>query len=133
MGERSSELSPRTVVLIAGGALTLGLLGLSLAEKLRANGAQDDVDQKRVEVVAKLGHNCAEGSTDPDCTTLSEAADTRNSGNRIATFALAGAGVSAAATIALFFLWPRQTNGETRVSMLVLPHQASASIAGSFW
>jgi hypothetical protein len=132
-GEKSSGLPPRTMVLIAGGALTAGFLGLSLAEKLRANGAQDDVDQRRAEVVAKFGRNCAEGSTDPDCMALSEAADRRNSANRVATYALAGAGVSAAATIALFFLWPRQTNGEAHVSVLVLPHQGSASFAASFW
>lgn len=125
----------RTVVLIAGGAVTAGLLGLSIAEGIRGNNADDDAKALRAQAREALGQNCPLGSALPICQQLEDALDRRNSANKTATFSLLGAGITAAATATLFLLLPDQRRRQppaSGVSASVAPREASISFFTSF-
>ncbi len=102
-----SGMPSRTIVLIGGGALTAVLLGVAGVYHLKGNSADDDAASLRMQAHAELGDNCPENSGNPTCQQLADALDRRNSSNTVATVSLVGAGVSAAATVALYFLLPK--------------------------
>src|SRR5262249_49279194 len=100
-------IEPRTIALIAGGAVTAGLLTVAIVERVRGSNAEDDASQHRAEAAATLGHNCPVDSTLTACHSLTSALSDRNDANQISTWTFVGAGIAAAATATLYFMLPR--------------------------
>ncbi|MGC4091496.1 MAG: PEGA domain-containing protein [Polyangiaceae bacterium] len=139
----SSDVSPKTIVLIGGGALTAVLLGVGVVERLRASSADDDAKDAR----AMLSGNCDPSDATPSCKQLIEHLDRRNSANRMAVTGFVGAGITAAATAAIWLLWDDTSSSPSasrlrhtarthalapRLSVSITPRDAGVSFATSF-
>lgn len=140
--KNDSAVSAKTITLIGGGALTAVLLGVGIAERVRASNADNDAADLR----DQLSGSCSPESADPVCQELIETLDRRNTANQIAIYTFAGAGLAAAATAAIWLLWeePRSTAKRSllrparrafsspKVLVDVAPQRASVSIATTF-
>lgn len=131
----SSEVSPKTIVLVGGSAITAVLLGLGIAERLRASDADDEAATLR----SRMAGNCPGQGGGALCRELVSDLDRRNSANRLAVYSFVGAGVTGAATAAVWFLWDESRDRETasrtnvpRIGVSLLPHDASISFTSSF-
>lgn len=139
--ERSSEVSPKTIVLVGAGAVTAVLLGLGIAERLRAS----DADEEARVVRDRLSGNCDPGAPSALCRELIDTLDRRNQANRLAIYSFIGAGVTGAATAAIWTLWkePHRQSGRAnsiekasrarpRFGVSLSPREAGVSFATSF-
>ena len=118
--------------MIGGATLTAAALGLGIAYWIRGQNAGDDVttlgeqlDAQRTRCSDSL--NAMPGT----CRDLQEAADRKESSNRIANISFVAAGVLGAVTIALPFVWKTDAS-PTRATISVSPFARTLSIAGAF-
>jgi hypothetical protein len=137
-----SSVSAKTVALITGGAVTAVLLGVGIAERIRASDADDDAAAVR----ERLPTNCDASTPSALCRELTNNLDRRNSANKVAIVTFAGAGLAAAATAAIWLIWEaprtsasaapraeaRSRSGRPKVLIDVAPHNASISFATNF-
>lgn len=107
---KPSEVSPKTIALIGGGAITAALLGLGIAERLRAADADEDATTLR----SRLDGNCPPHGGSSLCQELVRDLGRRNQANRLAIFSFTGAGLAGAATLALWFFWDDSSRRDAR-------------------
>jgi hypothetical protein len=102
----------RTVVLVSGAALTALAAGFGIGFSISGNSLDEDAIAQRAFIAQTLGVTaCAPGSAgNRACTKLNDTLDRRNRANAIAQGSFIAAGVLGAATLATFFLWPRQSS-----------------------
>ena len=131
----SSEVSPKTIALVGGGTITAVLLGLGIAERLRASDADDEARALR----SNAPGNCSAQGGSALCRELVSDLDRRNAANQLAIYSFIGAGVAGAATAAIWFLWNEPRDSETaarrnvpRIGVSLLPRNASISLSSSF-
>lgn len=138
----ASEVSPKTIALVGGGAVTVALLGLGIAERLRAA----DADEEAASVRSRLQSNCPAHGGSALCQELVDDVDRRNQANRLAIYSFIGAGVAGAATLSVWFLWDDSSRRDGRgpaktktarakplpLMVTLAPRHASLSFATSF-
>ena len=109
-------MSGKTVALIAGGALTAVGIGVGVYGVLKKGKAKDDADSLRSDLEQQGGASACSGASPPSgCADLQDALDRQDSGSTLTTVGFIGAGVFAAGTAAVFFLWPDEpTNDSAR-------------------
>jgi hypothetical protein len=128
-------VSPKTIALVGGGTITAVLLGLGIAERLRASDADDEAKALR----SGAPSNCSLQGGSALCRELVSDLDRRNAANQLAIYSFIGAGVAGAATAAIWFLWNEPRDTETtarrnvpRIGVSLLPRNASISLSSSF-
>ena len=102
----------RTVVLVSGAALTALAAGFGIGFSISGESLEEEATSQRAFIEQTLGETaCAPGSPpNRACTKLNDTLDRRNRANAIAQGSFIAAGVLGAATLATFFLWPRQSS-----------------------
>jgi hypothetical protein len=113
----TSGLSPRTIVLIAGGAATLAATIVGTTFALRANSASSHADEIQSELDGAAADQmvprdaiCASSNPAPPvgCADLAKTQHDVTRNKNIATASFITAGGLALATIGTYFLWPTQ-------------------------
>lgn len=124
---------PKTIALIAGGAVTLIGLGVGIGFMLDASSAESDAEDLRKRAIAEVGPGGCAGSSAAVCRDLQDANDHADSSGTLSTVGFIGAGVAGAATIAIYFLWPEEKRQSTvRVAPSIGRRDAGLSILGRF-
>lgn len=101
---RPSGVEPRTILVAAGGGLTLIGLGVGLAFTLDAQSAADETDGLR----AELGGACSPPSTGSSCVRYRDSIDREKTSRSVANAAFAAGGLVGAATVGLWLLLPER-------------------------
>lgn len=132
-----SGVSPKTIALISGAALTAVSLGVGIGFQLRASSAQSDADDLAKKARAELNGNCPSGSATPTCSELESALDRRDESQTIRNVGFVAAGTFAVATVATYLLWPepKKEAGKRRAlspSATLGPNSAALSLSGTF-
>ena len=111
----SKGMPPKTIALIAGGALTAIAAGVGTVSYFRMKGAEGDGDDLNAEAVRVVGPNgCTSQPNAQVCADLADANDRGKSAKTLATVGFVGAGVFLAATAGVWFLWPEQDDPKAR-------------------
>lgn len=102
----------RTVVIVSGAALTALATGFGIGFSISGESLEEDAVAQHAFIEQTYGDTaCAQGSpSNRACTKLNDTLDRRNRANAIAQGSFIAAGVLGAATLATFFLWPRQSS-----------------------
>ena len=130
---RKDSGATKAIVVGTGAGLTLVAAGVAIVYGNKAGTAQDNVDRLRDQRDATIGANGCGGTSQPAvCVELADELDERNQANRVAGGAWVGAGVLAGATLATYFLWPSDEEGETSVVPTVWKDTAFVSVEGRF-
>lgn len=131
--------STRTVVLVAGAALTVVAAGTGVVFAMKASSADGDASDLRARSIAAYGvAGCGTpaGAASATCADLKSALDRRSSDRTVETAAFVSAGVLGAATIATYFLWPRESGSAkapaAAIAPVVGPSFAGVSARASF-
>lgn len=110
VAEKSSALEPRTLTLIAEGAVTAAGLGVGIGYTLAASSASSRANAAAATIDRIAGSGSSAclhpvGQTQDACNTLSSALADRTHDRTIATVGFVGAGLGAAAGIVTWFVW----------------------------
>jgi tetratricopeptide (TPR) repeat protein len=128
----ASGVTTKTILLIGGTTITAALIGVGIVERLRGGDAGDAAQTLKDETHG----NCTDASTDEKCLALASELDKRNSANQLAIYSFVGAGVTGAATVALWFLLPEPKKSAAinrqSVALSITPHAASISLTKHF-
>jgi hypothetical protein len=128
-----SGIKPKTIALIAGASLTAIGLGVGIGFLLDSSSAESEAEDLREQAILDVGPGGCAGSSAPVCTDLKDANDRADSSRTVSTVGFIGAGVSAAATVAIYFLWPdEKSQRAVRVTPSVAERSAGLSILGQF-
>ncbi len=136
--ETKRGVEPRTIVLIAGGAVTLIAAGTATYFGLKARSAGDDADKLRADAQKQFGTNpCSSpaGQGSGVCADMRDKWDKHNSAGRIYNVALPVAGVAAIATGVLYVVLPSHKHATSQNLTLVPVADQRASgflLQGSF-
>ncbi len=131
-GGTQSGMPPKTIALITGGALTAVALGVGIVYQIGTSSAQDDVDSLGGKAKSELGRNCVSASETPTCQELDDAIDTRDSRGMIRTIGFVSAGVFAAGTVAVYFLWPDRKTAGVIPTVTASDRGGSVFLTGTF-
>jgi hypothetical protein len=118
---------PRTIALVAGGALALGGLSTGIGFGLSSNSSEHDAQHYRA-VIGDAG--CGSGRASADCASLQDSVDSQRRKTLVANV---GYGVAAAGlvTIGVAWLWPRSHEApRSRTSKLELGWSGDAIFVG---
>jgi len=129
----SRGIETRTVVLVAGAAVTIVAASGALFFGLKSSSANSDAMSALAQARAQFGNDpcsSAAGSHSAACAQVHSKLDDRTSASHWATASLAVAGVSALTTGALFFLWPQREADSNAGALRLLPavQQGSAAV-----
>jgi hypothetical protein len=125
----SHGIQLRTVALIGGGVLTLGALGVGIGYQLHASKLDDDAGKLRAETSREdpRRYPCGRDNPPERCPELNSTVRRMDSAQNVAIAGFVSAGVAAAATTALYFLWqPEPANAG--VSPMLAPGVAGISL-----
>ena len=112
----SRPVEGRTVAIWTGAGVTAIALGFGIGFALKSSSASDDAKNSQSQLAPGA---CASPAKASSCAALSHSLDDRNSANKAETISFAVAGVAAAATAAMFFIWPtRQSEAATHVHVV---------------
>ena len=133
-GVDTGGMSTKTVVVIAGSALTAIGLGVGIGFTIAKGNAKDDAEALRQETTAALGPGgCRAGVA--ACDDLADANDRGESAARLSAIGFIGAGVFGAGTLAALFLWPDKktdVSRSTRFGAQPVRGGAGFQVSGSF-
>jgi hypothetical protein len=126
-------IEARTVALWAGVGVTAISLGAGIGFAFKGSSASSDAEGSQSKLAPGACFGSAASST--SCSTLSHSLDERNSANSAETISFAIAGVAAAATTAMFFIWPtREERTASRVHLVPIAtlNTGGLTINGNF-
>lgn len=129
----SATPSARTAALIAGSGLTLVSLGVGIVSALRASASNDRVQQLATAIDTQFGFiGCAEGARGI-CDDIVNERNSRNSQSATSMWAFGVAGLLAASTVGVYFLWPTHDQATT-VGLVpsLAPNGGRLSLTGRF-
>ena len=135
--ERRDGVEARTIVLIAGGAVTLLAGGTATYFGLKARSAGKDAEDFGLQIderFGKTGCSSANSAASSLCAKVVDKNDQRFDFARIANISFAVAGVAAVATGLTYLLWPRSRTPTSAfvVVPIVGPHAGVLSLQGDF-
>jgi len=128
-----SSVEPRTIALWSGVGVTVVASGIGTVFALKASSASADAKNARDQLAQQSGSNaCVSGNS--ACAAVEGAFNKRNDNNRAANVSFVVAGVAAAGTVAMYFLWPRSQSKQDSFHFVpaVAPGAASLNLLGSF-
>jgi hypothetical protein len=134
--EPKHGIEDRTIVLIAGGAVTLLAAGTGTYLGFKSRAASSDIDSLVTQAKAKYGdYGCANaGAGSSLCTSLAEKNNDKRDAARLANFSFAVAGVAAVATVVTYALWPKPKTPSSAFVLVptVSPSTGGLSLQGDF-
>jgi hypothetical protein len=126
----------KTIVLIAGGAVTLIAAGTATVFGLKERSARNDADSLAAQVETQYGkYGCVtSGAASSLCASLADKSNDKRHAGRIANASFAVAGVTAAATVIIYALWPRAKTPTSAFVMVPIlsPSAGGLGIQGDF-
>ena len=138
VNEKKSGIETKTIVLIAGGAVTLAAGVTATVFGLKARSAEDDAKDTLKQVESEFGKNAclsASGKTASLCSNIRQKLDDHDSAARVYNIALPVTIGAAVATGLVYFLWPKHA-APTNTSLYVMPvvgaHSSGLLLNGSF-
>jgi hypothetical protein len=138
VNERHSGIETKTIVLIAGGAVTLAAGVTATVFGLKARSATNDAEDILKRVESDFGKNAclsASGKAAALCSDIRQKLDDHDSAARVFNIAFPVTIGAAVATGLVYFLWPKRT-APTNTSLYVTPvvetHSSGLLLNGSF-
>lgn len=129
-------VAPRTVALIAGGALTAVAVGLGVGFRLKGSAAHDDAATSLDAATSKFGPapcSSAQGASSSLCAEVRSKRDEGDSANGISNVSFVAAGVLGVGTAAAFFLWPAESSARAvRATPWTTGNASGITLQGSF-
>ena len=135
--EKKSGIETKTIVLIAGGVVTLAAAGTATYFGLRARAAGKDAEDLAAPLQAKYGQSACTATSGADadgCAEIARMSDDRRDAARFANISLAVGGVAIVATTLTYLLWPRTKTQPSGFIMIpsVQAHGGGLNLQGSF-
>ena len=135
--KKRSGIEPKTIALVAGGALTVVSLGLWVGFGLAAEGSASDAEALRSKAIDEVGEGgCRNAPSVGVCQELGSTNDSGQSQKSMATVGAVGTGIFAAATLGVWLFWPesedKETAGRPSFSPRIGKDQVGWAVSGSF-
>jgi PEGA domain len=111
--DEGSNLQPRTLVLVAGVALSVAALTLGTVYALKVRSDTSHIDDARAAITPITGCSGSSAPVEP-CAELARYGTRLPTDRNVRNVAFVSAGVLGAATVAAFFLWPAPSPASTR-------------------
>lgn len=130
------EIETKTLVLIAGGTVTLVTATIGTIFAVEGHAAKTEATTLLTEAKQRLGSYPCPGRTRDEmdtCTTIAGDLDDRNLYNHIANWSLAFGGVAAVGTLATLIFWPSSHKAtSTVVSPMAARGSGGMTLSGTF-
>jgi hypothetical protein len=111
--DEGSSLEPRTIVLVAGAALTVAAVTLGTVYAFKVRSDTSHIDNARTVITSKSGCTGDSAPVEP-CAELARYGTRLPTDRNIRNIAFISAGALGAATVAAFFLWSAPSPASTR-------------------
>jgi hypothetical protein len=130
-GTPNHALPPKSVVMIAEGALAAVGLGVGIGFLAGKNSASNERDQLKQQAISEVGVNgCSTSPGAGVCVDLQNADDRASRDGRLSTIGFVGAGAALVGLGATWLLWPEQNPDKPRVGFD--PFGRSVTVSGKF-